>query len=57
MSDDRGHKVSLFEDLSSMGVNHFKRIFSAQQGPSIAEIIKVAGFFPVLLIKKAMKLF
>ena len=46
MSDDRGHKVSSFDDLSSMGVNHFKRIFSAQQGSSIAKTIKVATVFP-----------
>ena len=29
-----------------MGVNHFKSIFAAQQGTSIAEIVKIAGLFP-----------
>ena len=29
-----------------MGVSHLKSIFSAQQVSSIAEIIKIAGFFP-----------
>lgn len=46
MHDDRGYKASSFDELSSMGVNHFKSIFAARQGSSIAEIIKIAGFFP-----------
>ena len=46
MNDDRGHKASSFDELSSMGFNHFKSIFSAQQVSSIGEIIKIAGFFP-----------
>lgn len=46
MQDDRGIKVTDFEGLSSMGVNHFKNIFSAQQGTSIAEIVKIVGLFP-----------
>lgn len=46
MQDDRGIKVTNFEGLSSMGVNHFKSIFSAQQGTSIAEIVEIARLFP-----------
>ena len=46
MCDDRGYKDSSFNELSFMEVNHFKSIFVAQQGSSIAEIIKIAGFFP-----------
>ena len=46
MQDDKGKKVTNFEGLSSMGVNHFKSIFAAQQGTSIAYIVKIVGLFP-----------
>lgn len=46
MQDDRGIKATNFEGLSSMGVNHFKRIFAAQQGTSIAKIVKIAVLLP-----------
>ena len=46
MQDDRERNVTNFEGLSSMGVNHFKSIFIAQQGTSIADIVKITGFFP-----------
>ena len=46
MKDDRGIKVTNFEGLYSMGVNHFKSIFAAQQGTTIAKTVKTAGLFP-----------
>lgn len=46
MQENKGIIVIDFEGLSSLGVKHFKSIFSAQQGTSIAEIVKIAGLFP-----------
>ena len=43
---DVGHKVSSFEGLSRLGVNHFKNLFTSQQETSIAEIINIVGLFP-----------
>lgn len=57
LGNDRGHKDSSFEELSTLAVNHFKQLFSAQQGTSIAEIIKLQVYSLDLSIKKAMKLF
>ena len=39
LQDDRGGKESSFEDLSSMGVRHFKKLFETQTGTSIASFI------------------
>lgn len=46
MSDDRGVKASDFDGISSLGVNHFKKLFSNPPGTSIAEIVKIASLFP-----------
>ena len=46
MQDDRGNKATTFEGVSSMGVEHFKSIFAAQQGTSIIKIVKIARIFP-----------
>ena len=45
LGDDLGNKVSSFEGLSSLGVNHFKHLFIAQHETSIAEIINIMGLF------------
>lgn len=45
LQDDKGNISTSFEGLSSMGVKHFKILFAAQQGTSIAEIIRIAGLF------------
>lgn len=45
LKDDRGGPTSSFEDLSSMGVIHFKKLFEGQDGTSIVEVIRMAGFF------------
>lgn len=46
MSDDRGDRVSDFDGISSLGVNHFKKLFLNPSGTSIAEIVKIVGLFP-----------
>ena len=35
-----------FEELASLGVNYFKKLFKAPKEASIAEVIRVAHFFP-----------
>ena len=44
--NDRGITVTDFDGISSIGVNHFKRIFSNPRGTSIAEVVKIASLFP-----------
>jgi hypothetical protein len=39
-------KASSFEDLSYMGVRHFGKLFEAQEGTSIVEVIRMARLFP-----------
>lgn len=46
LQDDRGNMASSFEDLSSMGINHFKSLFKAHPSSSIAEIIRMEGLCP-----------
>lgn len=46
LQDERGVKASSFEDLSAMGVRHFWKLFEAQEGTSIAEVIQLLRLFP-----------
>lgn len=46
LHDDRGNTSSSFDGLSEMGVKHLKKLFEAQTGTSIAEIIRLAILFP-----------
>lgn len=46
LQDDREVKASSFEDLSAMGVRHFRKLFEAQGGTSIAEVIQLSRLFP-----------
>jgi hypothetical protein len=41
-----GQTVNSFEGLSTLGISHFKDLFKAQEGSSIAEIVNVARLFP-----------
>ena len=41
-----GDKISSFAGLEDLGINHFENLFKAQRESSIAEIVRVAGFFP-----------
>jgi hypothetical protein len=41
-----GQLVNTFDGLSSLGISHFKDLFKAQAGSSIAEIVKAVRFFP-----------
>lgn len=46
MSRSDGAKAKSFNDLASMGRDHFKNLFKALAGASIAEVIWVAQLFP-----------
>ena len=46
MKDEVGEKVSSFEGLANLGVKHFQSLYKAQVGSTLAEIIKLAQFFP-----------
>jgi len=46
LQEGDGLSTSSFEGLSNMGVKHFKKLFEAQPGTSIEEIIRMAGLFP-----------
>ena len=46
MENSAGIKVKTFKDLSSMGRNHFKILYTAQEGVNIRELIQVAQLFP-----------
>lgn len=41
--------VESFDELSELGVEHFLSLFKAQEEASIAEIIRIVGFFPRFL--------
>jgi len=41
-----GEEVTSFNELAILGTEHFKELYKAQEGSSIAEIIKVARLFP-----------
>lgn len=49
LKDSIGNEVSSFPALATMGVNHFKNMFCAQQEATIAEVIKIVIRFPHLL--------
>ena len=46
---ENGGLARSFEDLSSLGVNHFKSLFKAPAEASIAEAMRVAQFFPLYI--------
>lgn len=43
---EEGSTTRYFKDLSSLGVKHFKTLFKAPTKVSLAEVIRVAQFFP-----------
>jgi hypothetical protein len=49
LKNQRGEEVNKHTDLAELGIAHFKDLFTAQQGTSIAEIIRVARLFPRFL--------
>lgn len=46
LENEIGEQICSFEGLAEMGINHFESLFKAQEEPSIAEIVRVAGYFP-----------
>ena len=46
MKKFNGDQAHSFEDLASLGVNFFKNLYKATEEISIAEVIRVAQFFP-----------
>ena len=46
LENENGEQISTFEGLAEMGINHFGSIYKAQEESSIAEIVRVAGYFP-----------
>lgn len=46
LQDGLDNRATNFEGLAHPGVSHFKKLFVAQLGVSIVEIMKMAGFFP-----------
>ena len=46
MKDETGEKISSFEGLASLVVNHFQSLYKAQAGLTLAKIIQLAQFFP-----------
>ena len=46
MEIEEGSATRSFKDLSSLGVKHFKTLFKAPMEAYIAEVIRVAHFFP-----------
>jgi hypothetical protein len=47
-----GQVVNSFEGLATLGIAHFRDLFKAQEGTSIAEIVQVARLFPHLWRRK-----
>jgi len=47
-----GEQICTFEGLAAMGINHFESLFKAQEESSIAEIVRVAGFFPRFVMEE-----
>eukprot|EP00253_Pinus_taeda_P036400 PITA_36400 len=46
LKDRDGREATSFEELSSLGKNHFQSLFSDQGGITLAEVIRVAQCFP-----------
>lgn len=46
MKKNNGERARSFEDLTSLGVDFFKNLYKATEEISIAEVIRVAQFFP-----------
>lgn len=46
LEDDFGHQVHSFNHLATLGNTHFNRLYKAPQDATLAEIIRVVGFFP-----------
>lgn len=52
---ENGEQESSFEDLASLGICHFKALFKAPTKVSIAEVIRVAQFFPSFVDEEGNK--
>lgn len=52
MRNDANLKVSSFEGLANLGVEHFQSLYKAQVSSTLVEIIQLAQFFPSLQKKR-----
>jgi len=52
LKQDDGQTVNSFEGMSTMEISHFRDLFKAHAGMSIAEIVKVARLFPHFVEKE-----
>ena len=41
-----GRSLETFEDLASLGVEHFQHLFQAQEGAQLMEIMRITQVFP-----------
>lgn len=46
LNNPEGERVSSFKNLADLGVNHFKSLFCAPGGATLAEITQLARVFP-----------
>jgi len=52
LENSDGDQICSFAGLEEMGINHFESLFKAQEETSIAEIVRVAGFFPRFVLEE-----
>jgi len=52
LENSDGEQICSFAGLEEMGINHFESLFKAQEESSIAEIVRVAGFFPRFVMEE-----
>ena len=46
LKDEEGREANYFENLSQMGISHFKKLFPRQAATSLAEVIRTTQSFP-----------
>jgi len=52
LENETGDQICSFEGLAEMGIKHFESLFKAQEESSIAEIVRVAGYFPRFVMEE-----
>ena len=45
----QGERVTYFDGMANVGVQHFGNLFKERSGTNIAEVVQIAQFFPTLM--------